>query len=78
MPEANTKFLASYYHNGSWWNLSFHAIDWEDAETICRKLNLRLDGEHMMSIPAIGGSTWLPDLVCWARNRLAGASKGVL
>lgn len=70
MKEANTKFLASYYHNGSWWNLTFYAIDWEDADVITKKLNLRLDGEHMMTLPAIGDSTWFPSLVCWLRNKL--------
>lgn len=69
--EANKKFLASYYHNGSWWNLSFYATDWDDAETICRKLNLRLDGEHMMTIPAYGGS-WIPSLICWLKNKWEG------
>lgn len=69
-PEANTKFLARYYHRGSWWHMEFFAVDWDDAEAICKKLNLQLTGEHKMTIPAVGGS-WLADLICWARNRVS-------
>lgn len=30
------KFLARYYHRGSWWTLEFFALDFDDAEAICR------------------------------------------
>lgn len=73
-PQANIKFLASYFHNGSWWGVEIYAVDWDDAETICRKLNLRLDGEHKFSVPAIG-PTWIPDAICRVRNRLFGDSQ---
>lgn len=71
-PEANTKFLASYFHRGSWWAVEFYAVDWDDAETICRKLSLRLDGEYKGAIrlPRTSG-TWLANTICWLRNRFA-------
>jgi len=64
-----TKFLASYYHDDSWWSIEFFAADSADAETICKAHNLRLDGEHVATIPAVGGS-WLPRLVVRVRNWL--------
>ena len=63
------KFLARYYHRGSWWCINFFALDFDDAEAICRAHNLQLDGEHMMTIPAVGGS-WLPNLIIRFRNWL--------
>ncbi len=41
--DRNKKFLASYYHDGSWWGSEFYAADFDDADVICKKLNLRLD-----------------------------------
>lgn len=61
------KFLAQYFHDGSWWGLEFYADDFEDAEVICRAHNLKLLGEHQITIPAIGGS-WLPNLIVRFRN----------
>lgn len=61
------KFLARYYHRGSWWGIDIFAVDWDDAEAICRAHNLQLDGEYMMTIPAITGG-WLPSLICRIRN----------
>lgn len=68
--ERNTKFLAEYYHDGSWWGLHFFATDFEDAEVICRAHNLKLLGEHKMTLPAVGGA-WLPNLIIRLRNLLA-------
>jgi hypothetical protein len=70
--DANTKFLASYFHRGSWWCVEIFAVDWEDAETICRKLSLRLDGELKATVPAVSGS-WLPSLICWLKNKIGAA-----
>lgn len=67
----NKKFLASYYHDGSWWCLDFYAAGFDDAETICRAHNLRLDGEHVITIPA--GGSWLPNAIIWIRNKFARA-----
>lgn len=67
-PEANTKFLARYFHRGSWWVVEIYAVDWDDAETICRKLSLRLDGECKMKISIPGA--WFPNLILWLRDRL--------
>lgn len=39
------RFVASYHHDGHWWILDIYAYDWSDAETRCKKLGLRLDGE---------------------------------
>lgn len=63
------KFLARYYHRGSWWCVEFFALDFDDAEAICCVHNLQLDGEHMMSIPATMGA-WLPNLIVRVRNFL--------
>lgn len=67
--ERNKKFLARYFHDGSWWCLEFFAADFDDAEIICRAHNLQLDGEHVMTIPA-GTGSWLPNLITWLRNSL--------
>ena len=63
------KFLASYYHDGSWWGIHFFAEDFDDAETICKAHNLRLDGEHIVTIPASTGA-WFPNLIIRLRNAL--------
>lgn len=47
------------------------AADFADAEVICKAHNLKLLGEHKMTIPAAGGA-WLPNAIIWIRNRLAG------
>jgi hypothetical protein len=70
MTERNTKFLAEYFHDGSWWSVELFAADFNDAEVICKAHNLKLLGEHKMTIPAAGG-TWLPNVIIWLRNRLA-------
>lgn len=67
--EKTIKFLASYFHRGSWWGVEIYALDWDDAEAICRKLSLRLDGEHKLTIPV--GNSWLANVICWLRNRLS-------
>ena len=67
--ERNTRFLASYYHDGSWWVVDIYAADFDDAEVICKAHNLRLDGEHVMTIPAVGGS-WLANLIIRLGNVL--------
>lgn len=65
--ERNTKFLAEYYHDGSWWSVHFFAADFDDAEVICKAHNFRLLGEHKMTIPAVTGA-WLPNLIIRLRN----------
>lgn len=67
------KFLAQYFHDGAWWSMKISAYDFEDAEIRCKKLNLQLDGEFVMSIPAVGSGGWLPRAVCWIRNRMRSA-----
>lgn len=64
---ATKRFLAEYFHDGGWWGVDIYAYDFDDAETRCRKLSLRLLGEHKMTIPAATGS-WLPNLVIRLRN----------
>jgi hypothetical protein len=44
------KFLARYYHKGDWWCISFYAEDFSDAEDICRRHSLTLDGQHMFTL----------------------------
>lgn len=61
------KFLASYYHRGSWWIVEFFADDFDDADTICRAHNLRLDGECIAKIPALTG-VWFPNLIIRIKN----------
>lgn len=64
------RYLADYYHDGERPTISIYAYDFPDAEVRCKKLGLRLLGEHMMTIPAVGGS-WLPTLIIRLRNLLA-------
>lgn len=46
------KFLCSYFHDGGWWSLMIDAYDMADAERRVGKLgNLRLDGEHVITVP---------------------------
>jgi hypothetical protein len=65
-----TKFLASYYHDGSWWTLEFFAADMADAEVICKAHSLQLDGEFIAAIPAVSGA-WFPNFIIWLRNWIA-------
>ena len=66
-----TKYLARYYHRGKWFCTDFYADSWEDAEAICKSHSFVLDGEHVMTIPA-GGGSWLPNLIVRVRNALRG------
>lgn len=66
--ERNKKFLAQYFHDGSWWSVDIYAIDFADAEAICKKLNLQLDGEHIMTIPACAGAGIFVKTICAIRN----------
>lgn len=68
----NTKFLARYFHDGSWWCVELYASDFDDAQAICDAHNLQLDGEHVMTIPVVVGS-WLPEWIVRARNWLRGS-----
>jgi len=62
-------FLFSYYHDGSWWDLSIQAYDLEDALARQKKFpNARYDGELMAVVPARLG--WLAKLVVTVRNAL--------
>lgn len=68
--ERTKRFLARYYHDGAWWSIDVYAYDFDDAESRCGKLGLQLDGEHVMTIPAVGKSSWLPNLIIRVRNLL--------
>jgi hypothetical protein len=61
------RFLADYYHDDAWWLISVYAYDFDDAEVRCKKLGLRLLGEHQLAIPAASGA-WLPNLIVRVRN----------
>jgi hypothetical protein len=63
------RFLAEYFHDDAWWTVDIYAYDFADAETRCKKLSLKLLGEHKMTIPATGRS-WLPTLIIRFRNAL--------
>lgn len=67
----NRRFLAKYFHDGSWWALDIYAVDSADAEAICRKLNLQLEGEHVATIRVPSGMPFVPQIlsaVCAVRN----------
>jgi hypothetical protein len=67
--ERNKKFLAEYFHDGSWWSLEFYASDFDDAAVICKAHNLKLLGEHKMTIP-VGHGAWLANVIIRVRNAL--------
>lgn len=48
--------------------IDIYAYDFNDADIRCKKLSLRLLGEHQMAIPA-GTGAWLPNLIIWLKNR---------
>lgn len=67
--DAKTQYCVSYYHNGSWWGLRLYAVDWADAEAICSKLSMRLDGEFVCEIPErFVRWPWLANLICRVCN----------
>lgn len=70
--------MAKYYHDGSWWCVDIYANDFSDAEAICKKLNLQLDGEHIMTIPACPGSGMFVNAICAIRNFFWRASSVIL
>lgn len=73
MNRPTKRFLAEYYHDGSWWGCDIHAYDHEDAEARAKKLgNLKILGERVMSIPCVAPGSWLPNWIVgflnWFRN----------
>lgn len=58
------KYLARYYHDGTWWAAEIYAYDYEDAETRCKRLNMQLDGKYVATVRY----KWLAKLICWLRN----------
>lgn len=56
-------FLTRYFHDGAWWGLEIQAYDFADAQTRCKKLGMQLDGELVMTIPAIFQGAWFPNLI---------------
>lgn len=61
------RFLAEYFHDDAWWSVDIYAYGFSDAEIRCRKLSLRLLGEHQFTIPATGGR-WIPNLIIRFQN----------
>lgn len=62
-------FLVEYYHDGCTWGEEIHAYDYADAEARVKKLgNMRLLGEHIMTIPAVAGGRFLVPALCAIRN----------
>ncbi len=43
-------FLASHYYNENWYSLKINADSWDDANEICKRHYLRLDGEHKFTL----------------------------
>lgn len=60
------KYCTRYYHDNTWWASEIMAWDWEDAEVRCKKLNMQLDGEYVMEIPA--GPEFIPNMICKVKN----------
>lgn len=58
------KFDCSYYHDRAWWGVTIDAYDWEDAQARAKKLNIKLDGEHMATVRY----RWLANLICLWNN----------
>jgi hypothetical protein len=44
------KFLARHYYKGAWYSLNFQADSWADAEEVCSRHSLTLDGEHKFTL----------------------------
>jgi len=44
------KYLTRYFHKGHWYSITINANGWDDAEEICRRHVLKLDGEHMFTL----------------------------
>lgn len=68
--QATKRFLAEYFHDDAWWSCDVYAYDFDDTEIRCRKLGLKLLGEHKMTISAATGA-WLPNLIICLRNLFA-------
>ena len=45
-------YCAEYFHDGSWWGITFTAYDWADAEARAKKMSLQLLGEQGPTISA--------------------------
>lgn len=45
------EYAARYYYNESWYGIKIHAKNWSDAEDICKRHNLQLDGEIKFTLP---------------------------
>ncbi len=45
------KFCIRYCRHGKWYGDIIGALDWDEAEEICRREAWQLDGEYIMSVP---------------------------
>jgi hypothetical protein len=71
------QYLFRYFHAGSWWSFTIHATSEEDARERLALLNrAQLDGVVQLTIPAIQGTTWLANLICWWKNKRGAAQGG--
>lgn len=64
------RFVASYHHDGHWWVVDLYAYDWDDADSRCKKLGLRLDGEFACAIQASAKARPMIQALCSLRNFL--------
>ena len=49
------KFLVRYFNRGDWYSTKINAENWDDAEDICRRHSLQLDGEYKFTLYGIFG-----------------------
>ena len=66
------RFVARYYWDESWWHLDIFAKDWADAESRCKRLNIQLDGEYVLSYRDFPGAQFIANVIIGVRNVLKG------
>lgn len=68
-PQFNN-YMIDYEYEGSKWSFEIPATSFEDAEARLQRAAMfgHVEGQVVMTMPAIGKGTWLPELVCRIRN----------
>lgn len=66
-------FCFKRWINGAWYGFNVPCLGWDDAQNLARMTNARLDGEHVMDIPAVPGTgSLIPNAIIRFYNWLAG------
>lgn len=53
------KYLVRYYNKGEWYATYINADSWDEADNICRRHNLQLEGLYQFTVKDTSFLGWL-------------------